>query len=378
MKTTFAVLGLSLLLLGCRHPLLIVGEGDITSSDSRYGCTLEEFQAGATNCVDNVVSTEYKLTYFGDARPGWHFHRWGNYCGSRVTNDCPFPDVGAAQVAQFAGASVPPLWAIFRPDVITGHKSLFMGHSLFDPFAQGMLDYSAAAGFADHIQDTRYWPGALGAPQSIWADAGRRAQIQDILDEGDTELFGMAYHPEHTSYAGYLNWTRYALKQNPDTRFFISIAWPRNPAFYPVGEYASEWSDDWHPRAHAMIDQLRADFPGVDFYCIPLGQSAVELDGLFANGDLAVDGVTQRTRLTSSDPFHSSVFLDYRGHPDSMLLQLGRLVWLKAIYGVDLSTYTYRPPLINPEHAAFSTDLEGIAQTIVDNHDPAYSSPELQ
>jgi len=37
------------------------------------------------------------------------------------------------------------------------------------------------------------------------------------------------------------------------------------------------------------------------------------------------------------------------------------LVWLNAIYGVDLSTYAYEP--------AYTTDLKAIAQMIMDEHD---------
>ncbi|MFP8873100.1 MAG: hypothetical protein VCB42_00900, partial [Myxococcota bacterium] len=50
-----------------------------------------------------------------------------------------------------------------------------------------------------------------------------------------------------------------------------------------------------------------------------------------------------------------------------ILVDLGQLVWLNAIYDVDLTTYAYDPGYI--------ADLKGIAQSIMDAHDAAYAGP---
>ena len=55
------------------------------------------------------------------------------------------------------------------------------------------------------------------------------------------------------------------------------------------------------------------------------------------------------------------------GHADDILVELGRLVWLRAIYGVDLSTYPYDP--------GYTADLLAIADAIMDEHDPVYNAP---
>jgi cyclophilin family peptidyl-prolyl cis-trans isomerase len=61
------------------------------------------------------------------------------------------------------------------------------------------------------------------------------------------------------------------------------------------------------------------------------------------------------------------IYSDDFGHADDILIELGRLVWLNAIYDVNLTTYAYDPGYI--------TDLKGIAQSIMDAHDTAQSHP---
>ena len=62
-----------------------------------------------------------------------------------------------------------------------------------------------------------------------------------------------------------------------------------------------------------------------------------------------------------------SIYKDSLGHPGDILRDLGRLVWLNAIYDVDLSTYTYGP-------SYGTTDLKAIAKSIMDAHDPDYDA----
>ena len=58
---------------------------------------------------------------------------------------------------------------------------------------------------------------------------------------------------------------------------------------------------------------------------------------------------------------------DNLGHPGDILQDLGRLVWLNAIYDVDLFTYTYGP-------SWGTTDMNAIAKSIMDAHDPAFDA----
>ncbi len=241
-----------------------------------------------------------------------------------------------------------------------GFNSLFIGHSFFKPFADGMPDYSAAAGIAGHTQSVVFGGGATGAPEALWQHATRGPQIRAILDGGDVELFGMTYHGDYPTTAGYENWIDYALAQNSTTRFFVALPWSPNPQGTNAANYATIWLNFHATAWHAFIDSLRALYPGVDIYAIPYGQSALELRNLQAANNLPA-----APNLVGAAA--NSIFTDALGHPGNILRDLGRLVWLNAIYDVDLSTYTFGPNYTG-------ADLKAIAASIMDSHDPDYDA----
>lgn len=240
-----------------------------------------------------------------------------------------------------------------------GFNSLFIGHSFFRPFAEGMPNYSAAAGIAGHTQTIVFSGGATGTPQALWENASKQTTIKAVLDGGDVELFGMTYHPAYPTTEGYENWIDYALAQNPTTRFFVALPWLDNPQNFNAATYGSLWLG-YHATAwHDFIESLRVLYPGVDIYAIPYGQSAVALRNLFAANSLPD---VQNLVGDASD----SIYVDGLGHPGDILRDLGRLVWLNAIYDVDLSTYSFGP--------SYTTDLKAIAMSIMDVHDPDYDA----
>ena len=63
----------------------------------------------------------------------------------------------------------------------------------------------------------------------------------------------------------------------------------------------------------------------------------------------------------------SGVFRDDFGHADLILEDLASLVWLQAIYGVDLATFDAGYP--------WAIDLNSIAAEILAAHDPEYDAP---
>ncbi len=89
-----------LLVSACRHPLAILGEGDIVDVNSHVqGCSYEDFLAGASTCVDNDVQGDYNVAYLGVARPGFRFTGWDGPCGHLSTGPyCTFL-VGGSLVA---------------------------------------------------------------------------------------------------------------------------------------------------------------------------------------------------------------------------------------------------------------------------------------
>ena len=242
----------------------------------------------------------------------------------------------------------------------TGYHCLFIGHSFFAPIAKGMEEHAHRAGFVDHMQHTIISGGAMGSPLAFWENLSRKVQIQDILDCGDIDLFGMTYHPDYPSFEGYKNWVEYALQQNADTRFFIALPWSRYPASKDIEMYESDWETAHLTTIHGYIDTLRVDYPDNDFFCIPYGKAAIELYKLFESGNL--HDVQTLIRENGSD----AIFRDSLGHPEDILETLGQLIWLNAIYGVDLNDYDY--------DTGYITDLKAIAQEIMDLHDENYNS----
>jgi len=243
----------------------------------------------------------------------------------------------------------------------TDYNSLFVGHSFFIPIADGFQEHAHRAGFIDHTQQTFFAGGAGGAPQALWENDSSRNAIQDILNSGDIDLFGMTYHFDYPGIEGYVNWVEYALQQNPDTKFFIGVPWAAYPGNADSATYRSNW-DMFHLQTiHGLMDTLAADYPDNDFYCIPYGQGAIELYSLFESGELS--DVETLIRENGSE----AIFTDSLGHPDDILITLGQLIWLSAIYGFDLNDYDY--------DTGYVCDLKGIAQDIIDLHDPDDNSP---
>ena len=163
---------------------------------------------------------------------------------------------------------------------------------------------------------------------------------------------------------GYQLWFDYALAQNPDTAFFIGMPWIDFPTDYAdATEYGDLWNLFYTTIIHAAVDELRAQYPGVTIYSIPYGQASHELYKLFEAGNLPDVSNVQGSSATS-------LYTDYKGHAGDVLKALIELIWIDAIYGVDLDTYAYDP--------GYQTDLKALAKSIMDAHDSAYNGPYRQ
>ncbi len=242
-----------------------------------------------------------------------------------------------------------------------GFDALFIGHSFFVPIADEIPFHTVRAGVDGHTQITEFSGGASGAPMALWQNAGHRSSIQAVLDTGNVELFGMTYEPTHPGTEGYELWIDYALSKNPNTRFFIGLPWLDFPGDYPdAATYAGTWQSAHDVEWHLFIDSLRALYPGVEIFCMPYGQAALELRTLMEAGDLPEASV-----LTGEQGV--GLFRDNKGHghSDGVLLDLAELIWISAIYGIDLDDYAYDP--------GYVTDIKAIAKAIMDAHDPLYN-----
>ena len=240
---------------------------------------------------------------------------------------------------------------------------LFIGHSFFKPFAANMAPLKSAAGLEKNEIEVVFSGGASGAPLALWNDKSNRRTIERMLDGGNVELFAMTYEPEYPTEEGYHNWINAALDSNPNVRFVLALPWLDYPESdeYPN---AQAYSDTWHS-AHdsdwlALVDALRTDYPDNAFISVPYGQSALELRTLFEADTLPdVDVLTSNLDDASSDN-DIGIFVDDKGHPDDILVELGSLVWGSMIYDIEPDESYLR--------GAYDTDLVSIANAIVEEH----------
>ena len=311
---------------------------------------------------------------FSDVDKGWQQDpvSWlfaeGITTGTSATEFSPGDPVTRGQMATFlyryqgsppvtVDASSP---ACGGPSPGDGFDSLFIGHSFFRPMAEEMAVLAPLAGFDAHTQEVVFSGGATGSPEGLWLQDTKRATIQAELDEGDIDLFGMTYHPDYPSLTGYVNWIDYALAANPDTIVFVAIPWITNPVNYTAASYAAALDVGYPAVAYPLIDSLRDEYPDTTIFAIPYGLSAGELYTRYADGEL--DDVTE---LVGSNG--SGVFRDGFGHADHILEDLASLIWLQAIYGVDLAAFD--------AGYDWTVDLNTIASSILAEHDSAYDAP---
>lgn len=249
-----------------------------------------------------------------------------------------------------------------------GEKMLLMGNSFFRPYAEQLNDLAIDAGFVSHNAETVFRGGENGRPINFWNDSesAEHQAIKAILNQGNIDVFGMtAGHDPENPIEGHKAWIEYALERNPDITVFISIP----PIDYPAlwSELAQEngfgtiqefYEYGINQLIHnAMVDQLRAEFPSINIFTIPTGWATINLAQMQLD-DLLLD------EIELFGPKPSSIFTDSKGHQGQIVIETGGLLWLNAIYDVDLQLNNYE--------TGFNTNLHQIAIDIAQAHDPAY------
>ena len=142
----------------------------------------------------------------------------------------------------------------------------------------------------------------------------------------------------------------YALERNPTIRFGLAMPWVDFPETYEsAAEYTALW-EMGYTQWQSTIDTLRIQYPGVEIFAIPHGRASGDLMTLFEMG--ALPDVDQLR-----GPANSSIYRDPKGHAGQILEDMGGLIWLGSIYGVDVSDYAF--------DTNYMTNISEMAQTIV-------------
>lgn len=242
----------------------------------------------------------------------------------------------------------------------TGLTSLFLGHSFFQPPAFRLDALARKSGLSSHQQTIVTGGGSSGAPEALWNNAEKRDEALTVLKSGQIELLGMTYHPDYPTLTGYRLWIDEALLHNPNTAFFVGMPWLLDPTSMTSTEYSRSWKVAYADTVASIVRRLQVDYPAETIFAIPYGRSAADLYEEFELGRLA-----QITALVG-DP-QTSLSRDEMGHAGQIVEELASLVWLKAIYCVDLNNFAYP--------SKYEVDLRVLGTTIVEEDDPQLRAP---
>jgi len=261
-------------------------------------------------------------------------------------------------------------------DESTGYNMLLIGNSFFKPYADHLSNLATEANLNEHSSIVVKRGGELGRPINFWNDSTSEEHqlIKSTLDQGNIEVFGMTsgYDSENPT-EGHSAWIRYALQKNPNIIIFIAIG-----SFdFPNGD-SNSTRPDWKTFAldngfnsihefynyyineiihKEIVDKLRVEFPSTKIFTIPTGWATKNLAQMKLDNELLDD-------ISMFGPKSSSIFTDEKGHQGQIVIEAGTMIWLNSIYNVDLPSFNY--------NTGFTTNLNTIAQEIIDVHDDNY------
>ena len=259
-----------------------------------------------------------------------------------------------------------------------GYNMLLIGNSFFKPYADNLNTLATQANLNEHSSTVVKRGGENGRPINLWNDSTTEEHqlIKSTLDQGNIEVFGMTSGYDIGSdnpTEGHSAWINYALQKNPNIIVFIAIG-----SFdFPNGD-SNGTRPDWDTFASdndfnsiqefydfyinemihkEIVDELRLEFPSTKIFTIPTGWATKNLAQMNLDNELLDD-------ISMVGPKSSSIFTDEKGHQGQIVIETGTMVWLNIIYNVDLSSFNY--------DTGFTTDLNAIAQDIIDSHDSNY------
>ena len=259
-----------------------------------------------------------------------------------------------------------------------GYNMLLIGNSFFKPYADNLNTLATQANLNEHSSTVVKRGGENGRPINLWNDSTTEEHqlIKSTLDQGNIEVFGMTSGYDIGSdnpTEGHSAWINYALQKNPNIIVFIAIGsfdfpngdsngtrpdwdtFASDNGFNSIQEFYDFYINEMIHKE--IVDELRLEFPSTKIFTIPTGWATKNLAQMNLDNELLDD-------ISMVGPKSSSIFTDEKGHQGQIVIETGTMVWLNIIYNVDLSSFNY--------DTGFTTDLNAIAQDIIDSHDSNY------
>ncbi len=245
------------LIQACKHPLQIVGEGDIVDlNGSGYGCTLEQFQAQDKACTENRVTGAYDVNYKGIPKAGSSFIRWEGACSSEsVAPNCKLK-ASAKTVEKFRDEErVPPTRAVFCEDTTVYYSQNFeamtpgQGYPPNDLEADGWLIFGAEYSVNPYTTPDAEPEGSYGPFDAADGDPG---SIQAIASNEGGSAQGIQHLNKYTDYNNPSQATKFVegitlqertvVAEDVGTWTFVFDAKRKSPENFGVGEQSSAYA----------------------------------------------------------------------------------------------------------------------------------------
>ena len=244
----------------------------------------------------------------------------------------------ATLFALFVGLSA--LTTSFAVKEIKGFNGLYMGHSFFLPSVRELSMIIPDTVVVGHKQHRVGAGGAGGSPGKLWANKLKRDAGQRHLDTKNIDLLVMTYHSkENSAVEHYSKWFDYAIAQNPETTFMVTIPWAGR--LYKADKERLDYLKTGGQRLHeALIVKLREKYPENKILFCPYGLGTYDLIDQFNEGKLP--GVKyllnmDRKARGESKAKKEQLLNDELGHPGELVAKIGALLWLQTLYNYNLS-----------------------------------------
>ncbi|MDG2048339.1 MAG: hypothetical protein P8J79_14105 [Halioglobus sp.] len=282
MKTLLA-LTLLICVTGCSHPLDVVGNGDIISSNGGHDCLLEDHP-----CANYVIG-DYDVTYTAMPRAGWIFSKWQG-CGKQFP-DCVI-NLPGSTVELYWGETTPALTAVFtQGDHLV---TLNIDNAEEKPFGDLFRSVNLDAG--KRLNDTadidriiqlmcaqpltctpgaiRYWDKIQHGRFALEQDITHRSKIAELHSRGFSMFWSLMGTPAflRETCSGCVvakgNDTYHILRE-------VDVAANDNPTGQNIA--CSCTDDDWWAGPPTM--DIVGDFSWLDYLNITISQLLVDFDG---------------------------------------------------------------------------------------------------
>ena len=228
----------------------------------------------------------------------------------------------------------------FAVKEIKGFNGLYMGHSFFLPSVRELSMIIPDTVVVGHKQHRVGAGGAGGSPGKLWANKLNRDAGQRHLDTKNIDLLVMTYHSkENSAVEHYSKWFDYAIAQNPETTFMVTIPWAGR--LYKADKERLDYLKTGGQRLHeALIVKLREKYPENKILFCPYGLGTYDLIDQFNEGKLP--GVKyllnmDRKARGESKAKKEQLLNDELGHPGELVAKIGALLWLQTLYNYNLS-----------------------------------------